>query len=468
MSERLHRSLTELLAMMARKDLSPVELMEATFARLDAHNEKLNAVVAHGDREALLAEARAAEARYASGDARPLEGIPLGVKDVEDALGFATTHGSVPFRDERPERDSIQVQRLKAAGAIVVGKTNTPEWGSAAITKNRLFGVTRNPWDLERSPGGSSGGSSAAIAGGLLPMATASDGGGSIRLPASMTGCFGLKGSYGRVPVDGSEVWVIEDTTCRGPLTRSVEDAALQLDVTAGPHPLDPKSLPHPGLSYRRTLEDLPSGLRIGYSANLGYVVVQSDVAEVVYEAARTFAALGHRFEETQTALPDLGRDWGRVSALEVYGKLSHKLPEHEQEFGRAFLAGVRLGSDISPDRWVAIRERRQQLNRWCAEVFERYDLLLTPTLPYDPPPAKGPWPTETEGRPQPFASVAGFTIPFNLSWHPAATVRAGFSKAGLPVGLQIVGPRHRDDLVLQAAHAFERARPWNDRWPSL
>ncbi len=143
-------------------------------------------------------------------------------------------------------------------------------------------------------------------------------------------------------------------------------------------------------------------------------------------------------------------------------------MPEHEQEFGRAFLAGVRLGSDISPDRWVAIRERRQQLNRWCAEVFERYDLLLTPTLPYDPPPAKGPWPSKTEGRRQPFASVAGFTIPFNLSWHPAATLRAGFSKAGLPVGLQIVGPRHRDDLVLQAAHAFERARPWSDRWPSL
>ena len=468
MSELLQRSVTELLGMMARKDLSPVELMEATFARLDAHNQKLNAVVAQGDREALLAEARAAEARYAGGDTRPLEGIPLGVKDVEDAKGFATTHGSVPFRDERPERSSIQVQRLEAAGAIVVGKTNTPEWGSTAITKNLLFGVTRNPWNLERSPGGSSGGTSAAIAGGLLPLATASDGGGSIRLPASMTGCFGIKGSYGRVPVDGHEVWVIEDTTCRGPLTRSVEDAALQLDVTAGAHPLDPKSLPHPGLSYRNTLEDLPSGLRIGYSADLGYAVVQSDVAEVAYEAARSFEALGHRFEETQSALPDLGRDWGRVSALEVYGKLRHKLPEHEPEFGRAFLKGVLRGSEITPDRWVAIRERRQQLNRWCAEIFERYDLLLTPTLPYDPPPAKGPWPTQTEGRPQPFASVGGFTIPFNLSWHPAASLRAGFSKAGLPVGLHIVGPRHRDELVLQAARAFERARPWHDRWPEL
>jgi aspartyl-tRNA(Asn)/glutamyl-tRNA(Gln) amidotransferase subunit A len=468
MDELLNRPLTELLSLLDRKDLSPLELMQATLDRIDAHDEKLGALVALADREALLSEARAAQQRYARDEARPLEGIPLGVKDVEDALGFATTHGSLPFKDHLPERDSVQVERLKAAGAIVVGKTNTPEWGATAITKNLLFGVTHNPWNLEHTPGGSSGGSSAAIAGGLLPMATASDGGGSIRLPASMTGCFGLKGSYGRVPSESPGLWVIEDTVCRGPLTRTVEDAALHLDLVVGAHPLDPNSLPHPNISYRERLRDLPEGLRIGFSSDLGFAVVQSDVAEVVYDAARVFEELGHRFEELKTGTPHLGADWGMVGALEVYAKLSHKLPEHEDEFGRGFLRGVRAGIRISPERWAEVRRRRDALNRWCAETFERHDLLLTPTLPYDPPAAKGPLPDEIEGRPQPLAGVASFTIPFNLSWHPAATVRAGFSKAGLPVGLQIVGPRHRDDLVLQAAYAFEQARPWRDHWPRL
>ena len=181
---------------------------------------------------------------------------------------------------------------------------------------------------------------------------------------------------------------------------------------------------------------------------------------------ARVFEELGHRFEEPKTPAPHLGADWGMVGALELYPKLSHKLPEHQEEFGRAFLRGVLGAIDVDAERWGHIRERRAALGRWCAEIFDRYDLLLTPTVPYDPPPAKGPFPSQTEGREQPLAGVASFTIPFNLSWHPAATVRAGFSKAGLPVGLQIVGPRHRDDLVLQAAFAFEQVRPWRNDWP--
>jgi aspartyl-tRNA(Asn)/glutamyl-tRNA(Gln) amidotransferase subunit A len=468
MAELLQRPLTEILALLEGQRLSAPELMEETLRRIEAHDPKLNAVVARADRRALLAAAGEAQARWERGAQRPLEGIPLGVKDLEDAAGFVTSHGSVPFVDGPSERDSVQVERLKRAGAIVLGKTNTPEWGATAITKNLLFGVTRNPWSLDHSPGGSSGGSSAAIAGGLLPAATASDGGGSIRLPASMTGCFGLKGSFGRVPAFYPGLWGFEDTTCQGPLTRSVEDAALLLDLTAGPHPLDPNSLPAPGLSYRRVLDDLPESLRVGYSPDLGFAVVQSDVAEVVYDAARVFEQLGHRFEELKTPAPHLGADWGMVGALEVYAKMRHKLPEHEAEFGRAFLHGVLEGIRITPDRWAEVRARRFELGRWCAEVFERFDLLLTPTVPYDPPLAKGPFPAETEGRPQPVASVASFTIPFNLSWHPAASVRAGFSRAGLPVGLQIVGPRHRDDRVLQAARAFERARPWHDHWPTL
>lgn len=468
MPDLLHRPLTEIVDLLARRELSPVELMRMTLDRIDATREKLNAFAALRDREALLLDAGASEERLARGEGRPLEGIPLGVKDLEDAEGLVTSQGSVPFRDNLATRDSVQVARLRAAGAIVVGKTNAPEFGYTALTKNLLFGVTRNPWNLEQTPGGSSGGSSAAVAGGVIPLVTASDGGGSVRLPASFTGCFGLKPSYGRIPHESVELWTMDDTATHGPLTRTVEDATLHMDVVVGPHPLDPNSLPHPGISYRDVLGNLPSGLRIGYSPDLGYAVVQSDIAEIACDAARVFEEMGHHFEEVKEGLPELGRDWGMVSAFELLGRIGHLLPEREGDFGRSFLRGVNAGRQMTPELWSDVRRRRAALNRWCADVFGRYDLLLTPTVPFDAPPAKGPFPEETEGRIQPLVSVGSFTIPFNLSWHPAATVRAGLSKAGLPAGLQIVAPRHRDDLVLQAAFAFERARPWAHEWPQI
>jgi len=468
MSDLLRRPLVEITALLARKELSPVELMEATLARIEVVNPLLNAFVALRPREALVADARAAEARLARGEGRPLEGIPLGVKDLEDVGGMVTTRGSVPFKDNVAPCDSVQVERLRAAGAIVVGKTNAPEFGYTAITKNLLFGATRNPWNPERTPGGSSGGSSAAIAGSMVSLATASDGGGSIRIPATFTGCFGHKPSYGRIPHGPEELWPMDDTAVVGPLTRSVEDAALHMDVTVGAHPLDPNSLPHPGLSYRQVLARLPDGLRIGFSPDLGYAVVQSDVAEVVGEAAHVFEQLGHAVEFVKGGPPEPGRDWGLMGVFQLLGRLDEFLPHRESEFGRGFINSVKLGVQMTPPRFAAFRRRREELNRWCAEIFERYDLLLTPTVPYDPPAAKGPLLAEIEGRTQPEANVGSFTMPFNLSWHPAATVRAGFSKARLPVGLQIVGPRHRDDLVLQAAYAFEQVRPWAHDWPEL
>jgi len=468
MSDLLHRPLTELVDLLATRTLSPVELMRTTVDRIEATSDDLNAFVVVREGDALIAEARASEDRIARGEGRPLEGIPLGVKDLEDVEGLVTSKGSVPFRDNLVGRDSVQVARLKAAGAIVVGKTNSPEFGYTAITKNLLFGVTRNPWNLERTPGGSSGGSAAAISGGVVPLVTASDGGGSIRLPASFTGCFGLKPSFGRIPHETTDLWTMDDTSVYGPLTRTVEDATLHMDAAVGPHPLDPNSLPHPGVSYREILRNLPSGLRIGYSPDLGYSVVQSDIAEVVEDAAREFERMGHHFHEVKQGLNEFGHDWGMVGAFELLGALGHLLPERETDFGRGFIRGVKAGGAMTPELWANIRRRRAELNLWCAELFEDYDLLLTPTVPFDAPPAKGPFPEETEGRKQPLAGVASFTIPFNLSWHPAATVRAGLSNAGLPAGLQIVGPRHRDDLVLQAAWAYERERPWAQEWPRL
>jgi aspartyl-tRNA(Asn)/glutamyl-tRNA(Gln) amidotransferase subunit A len=211
----------------------------------------------------------------------------------------------------------------------------------------------------------------------------------------------------------------------------------------------------------------LPSGLRIGYSADLGYAVVQSDIGEAVYDAVRVFEKLGHVVEDVEGGPPTLGREWGSFGAFELAARLRDLLPERRDEFGRSLIAGVIEASQFSAADFGAMQEAREALNRWCAEIFDRYDLLVTPTIPYDPPPARGPFPTETEGRRQLAWGVASFTIPFNLSLHPAATLRVGLSRAGLPMGMQIVAPRHRDDLVLQAARAFERERPWHPEWPT-
>jgi len=466
----LRRStLIEVSDALRRRQISPVELMDLVLARVAATAPSLNAVVSVRDRDALVADARAAGERIARGEARPLEGVPLGVKDLEDVAGLVTSQGSVPFRRNVAGCDSTQVSRLRSAGAIVVGKTNAPEFGYTAITKNLVYGVTRSPWNLDRTPGGSSGGSAAALVGSVLPLVTASDGGGSIRIPASFTGAFGLKPSFGRIPIGPSKQWGYGDTAVYGPLTKTVEDAAVFLDQVVGPSPYDPNSLPHPGVSYVEAARAPLSGkLRIGVSLDLGYAVVQSDVAAAVEEAARAFATLGHRVAPLPDGPPMIGREWGILGSFELASELHSYLPGRESDFGRAFLATVRQGWKMTPELWGEGARLRAELNDWCARSFERFDLLVTPTVPYDPPPARGPFPGETEGRPQLPLSVASFTIPFNLSWHPAATVRAGRSRAGLPVGMQLVGPRHRDDLVLQAARAFERARPWHPDWPEI
>jgi aspartyl-tRNA(Asn)/glutamyl-tRNA(Gln) amidotransferase subunit A len=347
-----------------------------------------------------------------------------------------------------------------------VGKTTVPEFGHTAITRNLVHGTTGSPWDASRTPGGSSGGAAALLTAEALPLVTASDGGGSIRIPASFCGAFGLKTSFGRIPRGPSELWDNGKTTVYGPLTKTVEDGAFFLDQVAGPHALDATSLPAPGCRYLDKVREPLAPLRLGFAKDLGYGVVQSDVAAVVADAVGVLAELGHHVELVEGGPPDMGADWGLMGAFEMSADLSPFLPARAGDITRALVKLMEYASGITPSWWRACAEKRAQVIAWCASVFERYDALLTPTVPYDPPAARGPLPMETEGRSQPTASAGSFTIPFNLSWHPAATVRAGLSKAGLPVGLQIVAPHHRDDVALQLARAFELARPWHPRWP--
>jgi len=254
MSELWFKPAYELAQAIQAKKLSPVELMEACLERIDQVNPLLNGFIAMRRDEA-MAEARATADRIARGEAvGPLAGLPFGVKELEDAEGFPSTHASVPFKDNWPQRDSVQVERLKKAGGIMLGKTNSPEFGYTAFTKNLLFGVSRNPWNPERTPGGSSGGTSAAIASGMVPLATGSDGGGSIRIPACWTGCFGHKPSFGRIPMGPFQMLGWVDASVFGPITRTVRDAAMYMDAVVGAHESDPNSLPHPGYSYVEVL----------------------------------------------------------------------------------------------------------------------------------------------------------------------------------------------------------------------
>ncbi len=457
----------ELAGLIRAGKLSPLELMEASLARLEETNGILNAFIAMQPEQAMR-EARELAERIARGEQMgPLAGLPIGVKELEDVEGYPSTHASVPYRDCLPARDSVQVERLRSAGAIVLGKTNSPEFGYTAFTKNLLFGVTRNPWNAERTPGGSSGGSAAAVAAGMVPLATGSDGGGSIRIPAAYTGCFGLRPGFGRVPRGPFEMLGWADITAYGPIARTVRDAALYMDAVVGAHPADPDSLPRPGYSYVEALERPSEKLRVAWSPTLGYASVQPDVLREVGQALLAFQRMGHEVDEVDHVLDDPAPAFAAIFGAEDLASVHDRLEADSDSFGRGFVRHAESARGLTPEKYGAVQHVRAHLVEQLWRFFEQYDLLLTPTVPTEAFGAQGDLPGEIAGRPleDPLQLVA-FTYPFNLSNHPAATVRAGFTDAGLPAGLQIVGPRHREDLVLQAAYAYEMERPWNDRWP--
>ncbi len=468
-NELFFESAVELVARVRGGELSPVDLMRATLERIDAVNPQVNAIVSLRPAEQLLAEAEAMADRLARGEEiGPLAGLPLGVKDLEDTVGLPNTHGSLVFKDHYPERDTIQVERLKAAGAIVIGKTNTPEFGYTAFTTNRVYGTTRNPWNLERTPGGSSGGSAAAVAAGLLPLATASDGGGSVRIPASYTGLVGLKPTQGRIPWGPDEMLRCSAAIVSGPLTRSVRDAARWLDVTIGAHALDPFSLPHPGYAYQDIMERAPQELRIAYTPTLGYARPAMQVRREVELALGALEAGGHRVEPIEGGISDIIVDWVRIMASEDVAFLSPYLQD-ENLLDPGFLPSIELAKQMTPaDLGLALRARAALVS-YLAGLFAEFDLLATPTLPTVAFAAAGPLPFEVDGT---FVETVGggiaYTYPFNFSGNPAITLRAGLSDDRLPVGVQLVAPRFREDLLLQVAYQYEQLRPWRHQWPQL
>jgi len=478
-----YMSVSELALHIRQRRLSPVEVLDATLARIEARNPALNALV-FLDPEGARKAARAAENAVMSGAALgPLHGVPTAIKDLFDFKpGWPATFGGIrALKDFRTDFYCGFAKRLEEAGAIIVGKTNSPVMGFRGTCDNYLFGPTRNPFDLRHNTGGSSGGSAAAVADGLLPLAEGTDGGGSIRIPASCCNVYGYKASFGRIPLlsgpnafGGAAPFIFE-----GPITRTVEDAALALTALNGAHPNDPFALEGKA-DFSHTTRRSIAGWKIAYSPDWDVFPVDPRVTAVVREALGAFEEAGARVEEVKIGIKRSQRElsdlWCRlIMPLNIQGLDGFKamgldlLGDHSGDFPPDYLHWIEVGRKLSAQDFFADQFARSEIFYALQALFADYDLLVTPTLACLPPlnaddrDTKGP--TEINGEAVDPLIGWCMTYPLNFTGHPAASVPAGLADGGLPVGLQIVGRSHADADVLAASAAFERRRPWRQHY---
>ncbi len=447
--------------------LSPLEVMRAVLRRIERLNPRVNAYCTLVAESALRQAGEAEAVVMRGGELKPLHGVPVSIKDLIFTRGIRTTGGSRIYENFIPQQDAVVVERLKAAGAIVIGKTNTPELGWVAVTDNRLFGPTRNPWNLEFTPGGSSGGAAASVALGMGSLAIGSDGGGSIRIPGSFCAVFGFKPSFGRVPqYPGFPGWSTLSHT--GPITRTVEDAALAMEVIAGRDDRDHFSLPETGGRYLPLPGADLKGLRVAWSPDLGYAVVDPRVLRVTAAAVKTFATLGCRVEEASPEVGSPERAFSTVVGLNLATVLQDKMGEWREQIDPVLVRFIERDKDKLATEYLRAALAQLEYRDRIQPFFEQYDLLLTPTVAVPPFELGSLGPREIAGSKVSPLGWMAFTYPFNITGQPAASVPCGWTDDGLPVGLQIVGRRFDDATVLRAAAAFEQASPWADKWPPL
>lgn len=459
----------ELAALLAAREVSAREVVRAHLARIERTNPAVNAIVTLIPEQA-LAEAHQADQRLARGaETGPLHGLPIAHKDTHDTAGVRTTYGTPLLADNVPDRDELIVERMRAAGAITIGKTNVPEFAAGSHTFNPVFGATRNPYDPSRSAGGSSGGAAAALACGMQPLADGSDMGGSLRNPASYCNVVGFRPSPGRVPTWPEETaWAT--MAVQGPMARNVADTALLLSVMAGPDPRSPISLETPGRTFRRSLHRDPAELRVAWSPDLGgRLPVEPAVAAVVEDAAHVFAELG---SEVEVDCPDFSgaeEVFRTLRAWQFEAGLGAVLAREPDRVKPDLADNIRQGVGLLGTDIARAEKLHSALFHRMRVFFERYDVLLLPVSQLAPFPVEWEWPRE----------VAGEEMHSYLDWMrssyyvsatgcPALSVPGGFTPGGLPVGVQIVGAHRADFTVLQAGYAFEQATLYGERRPEL
>lgn len=403
-----------------------------------------------------------------------IQGIPISIKDEMDTMGIRTTYGSKFYENQIPEEDDIAVERLRKAGGIILGKTNMPEFGHhPGLTDNFLFGLTKNPWDLDKTSGGSSGGSAAAVASGLGPLTLGADGGGSIRIPSSLCGVYGLKPTFGRIPrypVNGIFLWNLDHY---GPITRFVSDAALMLNVMKGYHPYDHYSLLDDGLDFLKEIETKPPKLKIGYSMNLGFFkLLDETVEKIVLDQVDKFTEFNWEVENVKLNLKKPEYSFNVLTTLGWGFDLKKFYNEKPEDLSPDLKGIIRAGLSFGGQDVAKAIAQRKGVYEVFHKYFKDYDILITPTTPC---PAFQIEKTEfgtlfpkVKGKRLSITNWMSFTYPFNLTGLPAASIPCGWTDSGLPIGMQIIGKRYDEKTVLQVSKCFEEIVPWQDKRPKF
>lgn len=451
------------------QELTSQEITETLIERIEKINPLINAYCTPTFEIARETAKKADQAVKKSEKLGMLHGIPTSIKDLFLTKGIRTTLGSLLYENNIPEDDEVVVKRLKEAGIVILGKTNTPEFGYAGVTHNLIFGKTRNPWNTERIPGGSSGGGAAAVASGLGPLALGNDGGGSVRIPAACCGVFGHKPSLGRVPVFPRIELHAESYVHIGPIVRYVKDAALMLDAIKGPHDGDRYSLPDDKTSYLENISNKPDKLKIGYSIDLGYAkIIDPDIEKNVINSAKKFEELGWSVENVKLKIKKPNSAFYTFYTADYAYDLKSKLKDWRDKIDPELIKMVDAGFGYTGFDIMRAMSQRTKLYETFYEFFKNYDILITPTIAIPPFELGIMFPPQINGKNVSPTAWMPFTFPFNFTGHPAASIPCGWTNDGLPIGMQIIGNRFKDLLILQVSKAFEEIAPWQEKRPKL
>ena len=457
----------EMKEKIANQELTSLEITETIIERIEKINPIINAYCTPTFDLAREMAEKADERVKKKGKLPLLNGIPTSIKDLVPVKGVRTTYGSRIYEHNIPEEDALVVTRLKDAGCVIMGKTNTPEFGYKGVTDNLIFGVTPNPWNLEKTAGGSSGGAAASVVCGMGPLAQGSDGGGSIRHPACFCGAYGLKPSFGRVAIYPRTFHSGQTLSVIGPIVRYVSDAALMLDAMKGPFEGDKHSLPEDNIKYSDHINEKPDKLKIGYTTDLGYAkVIDNEVEKAFTKSVHKFESFGWEVEEAKFKEFDPSIAFSTMWLIMFGYELKPYLEEWKGKIEPGLELWVKAGLQYPASSLPNAMSIRSQFYQSIFEDFKDYDILLTPSTAVPAFRSDKPYPSQINGINVSPTAWQAFTFPFNLTGHPAATIPCGWTKNNLPIGLQIVGKRFQELLILQVSKAFEEIAPWQDKRP--